>query len=774
VTRPDPSAGFRRERHRGFELEVDSLEEPADGFAQSIVRGLSDHPRWLHCRYLYDSAGSDIFERICEQPEYYQTRTEAALLAAHANHIRDLAAAPTLVELGSGSSVKTRHLLRAWTAGGEGARYVPVDISLGMLTQSCRALAEEHPGLAIRGIAASYERAFPLLRDLSPLMLLFLGSTIGNLNPEEMSGFLDSVSASLSAGDHFLLGIDLVKDVRTLEAAYNDAAGWSAAFTKNLFARMNRELGTRVDLDAIEHVAYYNGGFDRIEIFARFRREAVIELPDLGRRFRIGAGEMILTEISRKFAIDEMAANTARYGFETVRVFTDPTRAFAVLLLRRRDRRPVIAGRERSAGTHLASARERTLELIEPLSDEQLARQHSPLMSPIVWDLGHIANFEEQWSVRALDAHAPVSAHLDQMYDPVANPRPTRKDLPLPDRDGVLAYLREIRRRTSRQLAQVSFDPSDPLLADGYVYKMIAQHEAQHTETMLQTMQLIEDVVYEPGRRVEPPGATVPIDADYAVIPAGPFVMGTDDRGFAYDNERPAHVVELARYRIDLAPVTNGQYLAFMRDGGYRRRELWTDAGWLWLAEARVSHPAQWIRQPDESWAERCFGRLVPLVLSRPVIHVSWYEACAYARWAGKRLPTEAEWEKAAAWDLETRVARRYPWGDMPPTDDHANLDQHIFAPAPVGAYPRGRSFFGCHQMLGDVWEWTASDFEPYPGFAAFPYREYSEVHFGRGYKVLRGGSWATRPIAIRNTFRNWDLPQRRQIFAGIRCAADA
>jgi iron(II)-dependent oxidoreductase len=152
---------------------------------------------------------------------------------------------------------------------------------------------------------------------------------------------------------------------------------------------------------------------------------------------------------------------------------------------------------------------------------------------------------------------------------------------------------------------------------------------------------------------------------------------------------------------------------------------------------------------------------------------VCWFEANAYARWAGKRLPTEPEWEKAAAWDLESLVARRYPWGDAPPTQEHANLDQRTFAPAAVGAYPRGRSYFGCHQMLGCVWEWTASDFEPYPGFEAFPYPEYSAIHFGRGYKVLRGGSWATQPLVARNTFRNWDLPERRQIFAGFRCASD-
>ena len=775
MTQRDPLAGFRRERHAGFVLDVDSLDDSAEGFAQSVVRGLSDHPRWLHCRYLYDAAGSELFEHICEQPEYYQTRTEAALLAAHAADIRRLVAAPTLVELGSGSSAKTRHLLRAWTAGGTSARYVPVDVSREILARTCRTLAASHPGLEVRGLAASYERAFPRLRELSPVMLVFLGSTIGNLNPQEMSDFLDRVSASLAPGDHFLVGIDLVKNVRTLEAAYNDRAGVSAAFTRNYFARMNRELGTDLDLGAIEHVAYYNQTLDRIEIFARFTREAVVALPGLGRRFRIGPGEMILTEISRKFQVDEMAAHAARFGFEAVRHFTDPTKAFALLLLRLRGRRAVTAGRERSAEAHLAAARARTLELVEPLDDEQLTQQHSPLMSPIVWDLGHIANFEEQWSLRAVDPRAEVGDDArDRMYDAIRHPRATRNHLPLPGRREALAYLREVRRRTRHRLAQASVDPNDPLLADGFVYKMLAQHEAQHGETILQTVQLIDELHYEPVRRREPPPGLVPMDVESVVVPAGPFIMGTDDREWAYDNERPAHRVDVPRFRIDVAPVTNGQFLGFMADDGYRRRELWSDAGWLWLMETRVAHAAQWLPNGNGTWYERAFGRVVPLAFDRPVIHVSWFEAEAYARWAGKRLPSEAEWEKAAAWDLETRVARRFPWGDNPPGEDHANLDQRTCGPAPVGAYPRGRSFFGCHQMMGDVWEWTASDFAPYRGFEAFPYPEYSEVHFGRGYKVLRGGSWATRPIAVRNTFRNWDLPQRRQIFAGFRCAADA
>ncbi len=745
-------------------------------FAQSVVRGLSDTPRWLSCRYLYDAEGSELFEAITAQPEYYLTRTEDALLAAHAADIRRLAGATTLVELGSGSSTKTRHLLRAWTEAGPGARYVPVDISRTMLAESCAALRDAFPGLDVQGLAGTYEQAMGRLRELSPLVLLFLGSSIGNFDRAEMFGFLERVAANLNTGDHLLLGVDLVKDVAALEAAYNDAAGVSAAFTRNLFHRMNRELGTTLDLDHIEHVAYWNETRERIDIFARFTREMRVELPSLGRSFRIAPGEMILTEVSRKFRLDETAAAVARHGFDTLHVFTDPAQAFGLFLLRRRQP-PRPGPRRLVAERHMVAARGRTLELVVPLTEQQLTTQHSPLMSPIVWDLGHIANFEEQWVRQANAPHSrrdDAARARDRLYDAVAHPRAARAQLPLLTRHTGLAYLDDVRRNTLDILRAAPFPPNDPLLGDGFVYAMLAQHEAQHTETILQTIQLIDDLHYEPPRRCEPRGTLAPLDAACAVIPAGPFPMGTDDRAWAYDNERPAHDVDVARFRIDVCPVTNGQYLAFMQDGGYRRRELWCEAGWAWLAEADVTHPAQWRLNGGGMWNERAFGRLVPLALDQPVIHVSWYEASAFARWAGKRLPTEAEWEKAAAWDLERGTVRRYPWGDTAPTWEHANLDQRCFSPAAIGAYPQGVSYFGCHQMLGDVWEWTSSDFAPYPGFTAFPYADYSETHFGKGYKVLRGGAWATQPIAIRNTFRNWDLPQRRQIFAGFRCAADA
>ena len=246
--------------------------------------------------------------------------------------------------------------------------------------------------------------------------------------------------------------------------------------------------------------------------------------------------------------------------------------------------------------------------------------------------------------------------------------------------------------------------------------------------------------------------------------------MGTDDRLRAYDNERPAREVEVATFRIDVTPVTNGDYLAFMHDGGYQRRPLWTEEGWRWRQETVAEAPVHW-RPDGGGWRAMVFGRPTAIDPDCPVVHVSWYEADAYARWAGKRLPTEAEWEKAAAWDAGRHLSRRFPWGDRPPDGDRANLDQRRLSPVPVGSFPHGRSPYGCLQMLGDVWEWTDSWFDGYPGFQSHPYREYSEIFFGRQYRVLRGGSFATSALVARNTFRNWDFPERRQIFAGFRCA---
>jgi iron(II)-dependent oxidoreductase len=303
---------------------------------------------------------------------------------------------------------------------------------------------------------------------------------------------------------------------------------------------------------------------------------------------------------------------------------------------------------------------------------------------------------------------------------------------------------------------------------------MVLQHEYQHGETILQTLQLKQGEPYRAPRRFDLPGATLDIPLGAMTrFPGGTVTIGTTDRRAAYDNERPRHEVWLRPFDIDVAPVRNAEYAAFLEDGGYRRRELWTDAGWEWLRDARAEAPKHWFRH-DGAWRSRVMDRTGPVQPEHPVCHVCYHEAAAYATWAGKRLPTEFEWEAAASWDPASGRARPYPWGEVSATPQLANVDQLSFGTAPVGAYPDNVSPLGCYGMIGDIWEWTSTDFHGFPGFEAFPYPEYSQVFFGGEYKVLRGGSWATRPGAIRNTFRNWDYPIRRQIFSGFRCARDA
>ena len=421
----------------------------------------------------------------------------------------------------------------------------------------------------------------------------------------------------------------------------------------------------------------------------------------------------------------------------------------------------------------LVEARTRTLRLVTPLADDDLHRQHDALMSPIVWDLGHIAAFEELWLTRNLSGHIEFS-EMPGLYNPFEHPRKVRGKLRLPGLAEVRETMNEIRAQVLAQLETADLKEGNALLRDGFVYRMVLQHEFQHGETILQTLQLKQGAPYEPvERRPTPPGGADAAIGAMIRFPGGDVMIGTDDRSAAYDNERPGHLVRLAPFWIDVAPVTNGQYLEFVEAGGYGRRVLWTDAGWAWLVEARVAAPKHWEKTTD-GWITRSMNLVRSLDPARPVCHVSYHEADACARFMGKRLPTEPEWEAAASWDPATGVQRRYPWGEEPWSPELANLDQLAFDTAPVGAYPRNVSPIGCYGMVGDVWEWTASDLQAYPGFEPFPYAEYSEAFFGPEYKVLRGGSWATRPGAVRNTFRNWDYPIRRQIFSGFRCARDA
>jgi gamma-glutamyl hercynylcysteine S-oxide synthase len=390
----------------------------------------------------------------------------------------------------------------------------------------------------------------------------------------------------------------------------------------------------------------------------------------------------------------------------------------------------------------LGGARARTLALLAPIDDADLVRQVSPLMSPLVWDLAHVGHYEELWLLRNIVGAAPTNELYDDVYDAFKHPRRDRPSLPLLGPVEARAFVADVRVRVLDALATVDFDGDDPLLRDGFVYGMVVQHEHQHDETMLATIQLMEDFAHPDagdwhptpvlgGEVGTPQTSSIP---ETVAIDGGTYALGTDELAWVYDNERPRHDVELAAFRIDRTPVTNRQYRAFVEDGGYDDERLWTADGWAWRQETSAGAPQYWRREGDGAWSRRRYGRREDLPLAEPVQHVCWYEADAFARWRGARLPTEAEWEAAAA---------------------------HDGGPG------------GPQQMLGDVWEWTATDFHGYPGFVSFPYREYSEVFFGPEYKVLRGGSWATDARVRRATFRNWDYPIRRQIFAGLRCAAD-
>jgi iron(II)-dependent oxidoreductase len=432
-----------------------------------------------------------------------------------------------------------------------------------------------------------------------------------------------------------------------------------------------------------------------------------------------------------------------------------------------------LSPRRREIAERLLEARERTLRLIETVSEDDLRKQHDPLMGPILWDLGHIGHFEELWLDRNLDGKVEF-VEMPGMFNPFEHPRRVRGALPLPTLAATLESMAEIRERVLNRLERVDLDSDDPLLKDGYVYEMVLQHEYQHNETIIQTLQLKTGAPYAPAERRGLPRARMPNGNREAMvrIDVRGATIGTDDRACAYDNERPRHELSVAPFWMDRTPVTNAAYLEFISDGGYRRRELWSESGQAWLDDSKATAPKYWVRDGD-GWLRRSMDTVGAPEPSAPVIHVCYHEAEAFARWAGKRLPTEAEWEIAAAWDPSAETARRYPWGDGVVDGSEANLDQLGFDVAPVDSYAENVSPLGCYGMLGDVWEWTSTDFHGYPGFRAFPYPEYSEVFFGSEYKVLRGGSWATRHGAIRNTFRNWDYPIRRQIFSGFRCARD-
>lgn len=419
--------------------------------------------------------------------------------------------------------------------------------------------------------------------------------------------------------------------------------------------------------------------------------------------------------------------------------------------------------------TTLERARAATEALLEPIPENELVAQISPLQAPLVWDYAHIASFEELWLLRNVKGDPPIPYLHDDVYNAFRQERSARSELPTLRPAAARSYAADVRERVLDALEHIDLDAPNALLRGGFVFGLVIQHELQQQETMLETVQLRTGSAYPLHETSAPDRA--PTGPGEIHVPAGSFVLGAVDEPWAYDNELAAHEVELRPFWIDRAPVTNGQFAQFVKDKGYRRKRLWSPEGWEWRERADATAPLFWERG-DDGWERIRFGRREQVPPNEPVQHVSWHEAEAFARWAGKRLPTEIEWERAAGWD-ELKGKLRYPWGQEW-MGFEASLDRRRLSPAPAGSYAGGVSPVGCVQMGGDVWEWTSSTLQPYPGFLAFPYPEYSEVFFGDEYRILRGGSWATDALVARTSFRNWEPPEARHAFTGFRCARDA
>lgn len=419
-------------------------------------------------------------------------------------------------------------------------------------------------------------------------------------------------------------------------------------------------------------------------------------------------------------------------------------------------------------GPLLDAARTRTLQLVDGLRHGQWLGPKLDIVNPPLWEIGHLGWFEERWCLRHASEGALAPSRLDgadALYDSARVAHDLRWDLPLPGVGDTLRYLAGVRSAVASRLARGS---GEPVL--DYFAQLSAFHEEMHCEALTYTRQTL--AYAEPFPAAAAIMAGEGGCAGDVEIDGGRFMLGANDDGnFVFDNEKWAHEIEVKPFRMARAPVTNAQFAGFVDAGGYQDSRWWGSEGWAWRERTGATAPVYWQRD-GSGWQRRHFDCIEALSEDEPVIHVNWYEAAAWCRWAGRRLPTEAEWEFAAATvPGESDRKRRYPWGDAVPGPDQANLYGVAGRCLPVGACAAGDSAWGVRQLIGNVWEWTADWFGPYPGFVRDPYAEYSEPWFG-SHKVLRGGCHATRASLIRNTWRNFYTPDRRDVYAGFRTCA--
>jgi len=421
----------------------------------------------------------------------------------------------------------------------------------------------------------------------------------------------------------------------------------------------------------------------------------------------------------------------------------------------------------------MEDAQARTNELLNGLDSKQLMGPRLPIVNPLIWEIGHVAWFSEQFILRKLYDYEPTLENGDALYDSIDIEHSLRWDLPLLQLNECLSYIEEIKGKLFDRLPD-----GDATEADSFIYQFATFHHDMHNEAYSYTRQTLGYPTpnFAAAKDLSLAKADFGPHPGDVEIPGGTFMLGSRrEDPFSFDNEKWAHEVAVHPFQIAKAPVTNEEFLAFVEDDGYARRDLWPDIGWGWRQQEGADHPVYWIKDVPGKWKMRRFDQIIDLPLHEPVIHVNWFEAMAYCEWAGRRLPTEIEWEVAAASEPDgdgfSQAKRRYPWGNDPETIGRANLDGRGLGCVDVAAFADGDSAWGCRQMMGNVWEWTNSMFAPYPGFVADAYREYSEpVFYTR--KVLRGGGWATRSRMITNMHRNFFTEERRDVLAGFRTCA--
>ena len=745
---------------------------PADleeALADDVRQGLASSPRRIPPRWLYDSVGSQLFDRITEIPEYYPTGAEREILQTYATEIAERCGAATLIELGPGSSDKTHALVDALLEVGTLRTYVGLDVSDSALRESLGALSESYPDFQVVGVVGDFIRDLDLIPEGNARLVALMGGTIGNLDPDERATFLSSLAARLQPGEGLLLGVDLVKDPARLLAAYDDPEGVTAQFEKNVLAVLNKRLGADFDLDGWDYVARWDERAHEIHMALSAKRAQVVRIPSLDLTLEVAEGEEIHTESSYKFLRESIVDELAAAGFVSMGLWTDACADFAVVLAQRTavgstSSVPVTAPPPTTSAPtpdlhSYRLVRAATESLAAPLSPEDQTVQTIPDVSPTKWHRAHVTWFFEQF---VLMPHRPGYRPVDERYLYLWNsyyegagprhPRNERGNLSRPGVGEVTAYRDTIDEAMEDLLCQ---DLSEPVLS---LVELGLHHEQQHQELLLMDIKHVlgTNPLRPAYRFTRPPSWASPGAMTWTNHGGGIVEIGADrGDGFGFDNECPRHRVYLQPFELADRLITAGEWIEFIEDGGYKRPELWLSDGWAALQALPLPQgggfeplaPLYWWREDKTWWSYTLYGA-APVDPALPVTHVSYYEADAYSNWAGARLPTEPEWEAVAS--------------TLPPPARPA-----------IGLHPESAGGAqGMRQLYGAAWQWTASAYLPYPGFRPAPgsVGEYNGK-FMVGQHVLRGSAAITPPGHARVTYRNFFPPGARWAMTGVRLA---